>query len=137
MHPVRQATVTLSRRRENSLRSGVLRFSDDYAVLYFGLSDKDMVYIFYHGAFKGLLYKLLSLAWLEGTDSEDIPDFIQSVPAHEARHSLLVSLIRDIDMRIHTLDQLSEMELPGFKLALTSLLVAPSTPLALAGSFIG
>jgi hypothetical protein len=157
---------------DKSLRSGVLSLSSDLMTVrccMVVLSDKKILSTFLdQGPFKGRLSKLLKLAWPEGTESEGISDFVQSarskflssLPIHEARYGHLVSLMRDVGLRIQILDQTSETEWEsrlkkdarvnevdetsdepeGTNVQAsgsTSISASPSTPPALAGSFIG
>jgi hypothetical protein len=157
---------------DKSLKSGVLSLSSDLMTVrccMVVLSDKKILStVLDHGAFKGRLSKLLSLAWPEGTESEGLSNFVQSarskflssLPTHEARYGHLVSLMRDVGLRIQILDQTSETEWEsrlkedarvnkggetsgepeGTNVqasGLTSVSASPNTPPALAGSFIG
>lgn len=157
---------------DKSLRSGVLSLSSDLMTVrccMVVLSDKKILSTFLdQGALKGRFSKVLSLAWPEGTDSKGVSDFVQnarskflsSLPIHEARYGHLVSLMRDVGLRIQILDQTSETDWASRlktdarvdegdgtsrdsedanvqTSGSTSLSASPTTPPALAGSVIG
>jgi hypothetical protein len=167
------AVETTPKASENSLRSGVLSLSSDLMTVrccMVVLSDKKILSIFLdQDLFKGRLSKLLSLAWPERMDSEGISEhvqssrskFLSSLPIHEARYGHLVSLLKDVGLRMQILNQTSESEWERrFEKFATrqqerdetsgeseganvqasgsiSLSASPRTPPALAGSFIG